>query len=130
MNVLLIDDDPILVMVCTRLMKITDFSNSVLVAKEGREALDLLKKVLAAEEQVKPQLILLDINMPVLNGWDFLKEYVVLMDQLRMEIPVFMLSSTIDQADFDKAKTYDIVKGFFSKPLTRENLNEIKETLG
>lgn len=126
MKVLIIDDDPILIMVCTRLMKITGFSEEVLAAREGKEAIEKLRALIGQPEEELPRLILLDINMPVMNGWEFLAEYLRIIDQFSKIIPVFMLSSTIDQADFDKAKTYHVVKGFYSKPLTKENLFEIE----
>lgn len=126
MKVLIIDDDPILIMVCTRLMKITGFSEEVMAAREGKEAIDKLRSLIGQPEDELPKLILLDINMPVMNGWEFLSEYLRIIDQFSKIIPVFMLSSTIDQADFDKAKTYHVVKGFYSKPLTKDNLFEIE----
>lgn len=130
MRVLIIDDDPILIMVCTRLMKITGFSEVVFAAKEGREGLDFLFEQAQTAPDDFPDVILLDINMPVLNGWEFLEELIPQLDKFPNDLPVFMLSSTIDQADFDKAKTYSIVKGFYSKPLTKENLSEIESILG
>lgn len=130
MKVLIIDDDPILIMVCTRLMKITGFSEVVYAAKEGREGMNLLLEQLASAPDSLPDLILLDINMPVMNGWEFLDELVALLPKMPQTLPVFMLSSTIDQADFDKADSFEIVKGFYSKPLTKENLEDIEKVLG
>lgn len=126
MKVLITDDDPILIMVCTRLMKITGFSEEVMAAREGKEAVEMLKNLIGQPAEALPAVILLDINMPVMNGWEFLEEYLQIIDQFNAIIPVFMLSSTIDQADFDKAKSYHVVKGFYSKPLTKENLYEIE----
>jgi CheY-like chemotaxis protein len=130
MKVLIIDDDPILIMVCTRLMKITGFSEVVYAAKEGREGMNMLQEQLASAPENLPDLILLDINMPVMNGWEFLDELLVMLPKMPHNLPVFMLSSTIDQADFEKANSYEIVKGFYSKPLTKENLEEIEKILG
>lgn len=129
MRVLIVDDDPILIMVCGRLMKITGFSDEVVSAREGREALQVLEEVFANTPEKLPQVILLDINMPVMNGWEFLEDFKRLVARFPQEIPVYMLSSTIDQADFDKAKTYSVIKGFYCKPLTKENLEEIKASI-
>lgn len=126
MRVLIVDDDPILIMVCSRLMKITGFSEEVVSAREGREALQVLEDIFKNTPDHLPEVILLDINMPVMNGWEFLDDFKRLGVRFPKEIPVFMLSSTIDQADFDKAKTYPVIKGFYSKPLTKENLEAIK----
>lgn len=130
MKVLIIDDDPILIMVCTRLMKITGFSEVVYAAKEGLEGISMLRKQVAEAPEDLPDLVLLDINMPVMNGWEFLDQLISLLPQMPKALPIFMLSSTIDQADFDKSGTYEVVKGFYSKPLTKENLEEIEKLLG
>jgi len=129
MRVLIVDDDPILIMVCGRLMKITGFSDEVVSAREGREALQVLEDIFNSSPEKLPEVILLDINMPVMNGWEFLEDFKRLVMRFPREIPVYMLSSTIDQADFDKAKTYPVIKGFYSKPLTKDNLEEIKQTI-
>lgn len=129
MRVLIVDDDPILIMVCGRLMKITGFSEEVVSAREGREALQVLENIYSNTPDKLPEVILLDINMPVMNGWEFLEDFKRLAALFPKEVPVFMLSSTIDQADFDKAKTYPVIKGFYSKPLTKENLEEIRVTI-
>jgi len=130
MKVLIIDDDPILIMVCKRLMKITGFSEIVYAAKEGGEGMKILLEQLVSTPENLPDLILLDINMPVMNGWEFLDELIALSPKMPLSLPVFMLSSTIDQADYDRASSYDLVKGFYSKPLTKENLEEIEKILG
>ena len=78
MKVLIIDDDPILIMVCMRLMKLVGFATEVSSARDGREALGWLKEQLEIKPTELPDVIFLDINMPVMNGWDFLDEYISL----------------------------------------------------
>jgi CheY-like chemotaxis protein len=84
-----------------------------------------LKHTLETAPGTLPDLILLDINMPVMNGWDFLDLYAALEAELPKKICIVMLSSTVDQADYDRANTYSQVSGFHSKPLTKENLPDI-----
>lgn len=70
-----------------------------------------------------PELILLDINMPVMDGWDFLAHFSNL--AVSKNIPVVMLTSSINPDDIEKAKSHHLVKGFLSKPLNKEKLDEI-----
>lgn len=125
MRVLIIDDDPILIMVCSRLMNITGFSQTVTSSRDGKEGFEQLKQALDSAPETLPDLILLDINMPVMNGWDFLDLYAGIEARLPKKICIVMLSSTVDQADYDRANSYAQVCGFYSKPLTKENLPDI-----
>lgn len=125
MRVLIIDDDPILIMVCTRLMSITGFSSQVASCRDGKEGIEYLKAKISDHPEELPEIIFLDINMPVMNGWDFLDLYSGIKQDLPAPLTIVMLSSTVDQADYDRANTYPDVKGFYSKPLTKEHLPEI-----
>lgn len=70
-----------------------------------------------------PELILLDINMPVMDGWDFLDRFSEM--EVSKNIPVVMLTSSINPNDIEKANAHELVKGFMSKPLNKEKLDEI-----
>ncbi|MDW3502850.1 response regulator, partial [Escherichia coli] len=77
-----------------------------------------------------PELIFLDLNMPVMGGWEFLdnfikKEY----QEFNTKTKVIVLSSTIDPTDIEKSKTYPIVIDFLSKPITKEMLEDLKDKL-
>jgi two-component SAPR family response regulator len=67
-----------------------------------------------------PSVLFLDIDMPILTGWDFLGHFDNFSDEIRDQISIYMLSSSINQRDRDKAKKYKCVKGFISKPITTE----------
>lgn len=82
------------------------------------------------DPQSLPDVILLDINMPIMDGWDFLEWYKSAKEQLSKQIPIIMVSSSIDWRDIEKAKSYEEVLDYMSKPLTDGNFFEIIERIG
>ncbi len=125
-SVLLVEDDPITILVCDRIMKLNSFTEKVKSCENGKYALDYLKDVSVNEPESSPQVIFLDINMPVMNGWDFLEEYENIKAALPQLPRIFILSSTVDPEDYNKAKSYTSVEDFISKPLSKENLDTIR----
>lgn len=118
-EILLIDDDPIINIINTTLIKRL-FPDAVIKPfLNGLEAI----KFLQTEEQKKNYTIFLDINMPVMNGWEFLDA----LDEMETanHITLYILSSSIDKADKDKAAYYPLVKQFISKPLKKEVVEEL-----
>jgi CheY-like chemotaxis protein len=79
---------------------------------------------IANNVEIFPHIILVDINMPVLNGWEFLEVYEKLNIQ-RQKVFLYMLSSSVYEYDIEKAKGFKSVDGFISKPLTIERLKEL-----
>jgi CheY-like chemotaxis protein len=126
-SILCVDDDPITLMLCKKVIVKAEFSNEILFAHNGQEAIDLFEKLKSDNTLVPPQIIFLDLNMPIVNGWDFL-DYITKNNAPCLDnTKVIILSSTIDPADSNKAKQYDIVSHFISKPITVEILQEIKK---
>lgn len=127
-KVYLIDDDEINNFICTNILKKIHFSDEVVAFESGAEGLAALKRALdSGEEDQIPEVIFLDINMPIMNGWDFLEEYLPLKQLINKEVSLFMLSSSIYQADVEKSKQYTEVLDFVTKPLNADILNEIKK---
>jgi CheY-like chemotaxis protein len=129
-TILCVDDDPITLMLCKKVIKKAEFSEEVLFANNGQEAIDLFQ-ALADKNQINeiselPQLIFLDLNMPVMSGWEFLDLFKNTISNKFSQTKVIILSSTIDPADYNKAKQYDIVSHFLSKPITVEMLENLK----
>ncbi len=91
----------------------------------GEEAMNALLDNFKSN-QTLPDLILLDINMPVMDGWDFLDALTKI--NTKFPVPVYLLTSSIDPCDMEKAKRYKDVQGFLSKPLTKDRFKE--EVLG
>jgi CheY-like chemotaxis protein len=123
-NVLLVEDDPITIMVCDRIIKMSDFATSVKSCENGKTAIDYLNGIILNQEKF-PEIIFLDINMPVMNGWDFLEEFEKVKDKISPMPRIFILSSTVDPEDYKRAKSFSAVDDFISKPLSKEFLEEI-----
>ncbi len=128
-KVLCVDDDTISLTISQLLLKRAGFASEVDTAIDGSEALAYFENLFANDPDPvgnAPELILLDINMPVMNGWEFLQEYNPRYTQKLVNTHIIILSSTIDPEDFALAKQYPVVMQFISKPLSIENLEELK----
>lgn len=123
-NLLVIDDDDINIFIIKKIVEKTGYDAKMVAKTNGQLAIDYLKD-LQQNELSLPDLILIDINMPVLNGWEFLEVYEKL--GILQDSDMYMLSSSVYENDIEKAKTYKTVKGFISKPLSIERLVELFE---
>ncbi len=126
-KILCVDDDPITLMLCRKVIAKADFSKVTDSATNGEEALHYFDSLIMHNDQKYPELILLDLNMPVMGGWEFLDNFCKgTYANVFNEVKVIVLSSTIDPQDVEKAKSYPMVMEFMSKPITTEMLDEIK----
>ncbi|NMH29255.1 response regulator [Flavobacterium silvaticum] len=123
-KILCVDDDPITLMLYKMVVSKSGFSSHVDTAHNGEEALHYLDKLLEQNEDY-PHLIFLDLNMPVMSGWEFLDLFTREKYVHFPECKVIVLSSTIDPADIEKSKSYPMVIGFRSKPISKEMLSEL-----
>lgn len=119
----IIDDDSIFVFVLKKLLEKHQDFGTVVDFKDGHQALELL----LAKDSELPCVILLDLNMPLLDGWQFLER--LEKTQLNSQLNVFVMSSSIDVTDIEKSKQYSVVKDFISKPINHEKLDRIIESL-
>jgi CheY-like chemotaxis protein len=121
-KIVLIDDDQLNNLINTRI--ITKFSDyAVRSFTSGREGLQFLA---SCEPGDFPEILFLDINMPVMDGWEFLEEYQKLPEDLVQNCLVIMLTSSIDINDIEKSKLYKNVREFMSKPLTVDSLKVVE----
>jgi YesN/AraC family two-component response regulator len=129
-NLLLIDDDEITHLICEMVIKKENLARHISKLKNGKEGIDYFKELLNADKETRnkkaPKLILLDLNMPVMNGWDFLEEFSAELEKEFPETKVCILTSSVDPFDFSHSKIYNNVIGFISKPLTEETVHELK----
>jgi len=125
-HILLVDDDNVHHVVTSMLIKRLPFHLESSKAMDGREAIDLIK----ADLDHPPSLILLDLNMPVMNGWEFLEEMNELIPRMQHPPVICILSSTIAPDDIDRSKDYPMVHSFISKPLMKKDIIELLTSLG
>ncbi|MEP2922334.1 response regulator [Sulfitobacter sp.] len=125
-RVLLIDDDTVTNMLHSRVIERSGLVDRIEVATDGQEALDILNRDIAAGGPL-PELIFLDINMPVMSGFEFLEEYAKLDISAEEQLVIVMLSTTLLPADHRRAEADPNVHSFCDKPLRLENLIETIE---
>lgn len=123
---MVVDDDSTFIFIFKKQIDRAGGIELVNESSNGSEALRFLETALKRSENL-PDIIILDLNMPIMNGWVFLDEYSKICERENIQIPVCILSSTINQADFDKANTYKSVKSFFSKPITLDQITSMKK---
>ncbi|MBU0941360.1 MAG: response regulator transcription factor [Bacteroidetes bacterium] len=118
----IIDDDPIFVFGTKKIMEMTNFCESIVVYENGKEAYESLKAIILANEP-QPDIILLDLNMPVWDGWQFLDEFIQIPN--KKTITIYIITSSVDPADVQKAKKYDAISSYIVKPITTAELKKI-----
>lgn len=121
-NLLVIDDDDINIFIISKIVEKTGYDVEIVAKHNGQLAIDYIKE-LTANNLALPHLVLIDINMPILNGWEFIEAYEAL--NLNIDNDMYMLSSSVYENDIEKAKSYKSVKGFISKPLSIDRLKEL-----
>lgn len=128
-TVLCIDDDHITLMLCKMVISKTSFAKQIATAKNGEEALKYFDTIKTTNSINKTQLIFLDLNMPLMDGWGFLDNFGTSEYAEFHNTKIIILSSTIDPDDFEKSKKYPLVIDFFSKPITKEMLESLKSKI-
>lgn len=126
-KVLIIDDDEISNFITESILEQSKRVKEVNVVMSSDEGIKYLKKLASKGSKHLPNLILLDIKMPVKSGWDFLNEYKRLEDINHSDIVIVMLSSSVYPDDVHKANTFEEVAGYLSKPITLDKVEEVVE---
>jgi len=116
----IIDDDTVYVSLVRKLIKVKKLSNNILVFKNGKDAIEFFKNANSL-----PDLILLDLNMPIMNGWEFLDEFRPIRKRSKKSLNLYVVSSSIDPTDSKKAKSIECVRDYISKPISIQSFEQI-----
>jgi len=127
-NLIVIDDDPIQHFIMKKLLTLylTTGPDEVTFSDNGVEVLEFLD-INRDNKDVLPDLIFLDLNMPILSGWDFLERFTHIQKKIIKPIWIYIISSSIHPGDISQSGNYLFVKDYVIKPMTRLLLNKIFE---
>lgn len=117
----LVDDDDTYQFIIERTISSINLVKSIRIFSNGREAIDFLESSLNDPSSI-PDVILLDLTMPVMDGWEFLENYLLLKPRIGKKIYIYIVSSSVNPSDVEKAKSISEVTDYMVKPLTKEKL--------
>jgi CheY-like chemotaxis protein len=125
---IIVDDDEIHTFTIEVLMQNYHFAEQIITFSNGKDALAFFSAAPHSAFQL-PDVVLLDIEMPVMDAWEFLAEFKKIKDRFNQKIPLYILSTSIYEKDKDKASSYPEVIGYLVKPLKREDLERIAKEI-
>lgn len=126
LTIWVIDDDPIYQIITNKMIKKSELFFNVLTFKNGKEAIDEFKNKLEKKDLL-PNILLLDINMPVMDGWEFMDEMLELKNEIHEKINIYIVSSSIAIEDKNKSKKYPKIVDYLVKPINNEDIKLITE---
>ncbi len=118
-----VDDDDVFHWIIQKHIERIDLPIEVLSFYNGDEIFDFVADV----DKVLPDIVFLDLNMPICNGWGFLDRFSKIHPQMQNGMEIYIVSSSIDPEDINRAENYEFVKDFVSKPLTEEFIRSVIE---
>jgi len=123
-QICIIDDDPISVFGLKRAMAATGFKPDLSIFENGLDALENFEKLIK-DDSVLPSLIFVDLNMPVMDGWDFMGEFIKLIPMPTDMLKIYVMTSSIDAKDLETAKTFGLEGHYLIKPVAADVLEGI-----
>jgi CheY-like chemotaxis protein len=127
-TVMLIDDNEIDNLINQKIIEASAIAKNILTHTSGRSAIEFLRNMekLATENvNILPELVFLDIDMPLMDGFQFLEEFDKLSSKTKEYSKIIMLTSSINPQDIGRSKKYDYVRQYLNKPLTQDSLKKL-----
>ena len=129
-SVCIIDDDLIYQFLIKEEIEYTNMVSKIMFFNNGEKALQFIENNLNKNEiDILPDIIFLDINMPVMDGWEFLEAYAKIKPKVEKKIVIYMVSSSTDIRDLDRAKSISEVSDYIIKPVSGSQLKSIFTSL-
>jgi CheY-like chemotaxis protein len=124
----IIDDDEIYLFSVKKVIEVNRLSEKVLEFKNGKEALKFFTEY-SNDLELLPDVIFLDINMPEMDGWEFIEEFKKIRPAIVKDMMLYIVSSSVDKTDVDKAKSLPNVHDYLTKPITASQLKTIYQAV-
>ena len=123
MNIFIIDDEDVSLFLTQRMLVNSGVSDGIHLFISPEEA---LKSIQASNNEDVPDVILLDLNMPVMNGWEFLDALAQLGEGFKRKCRIYILTSSLDYTDAEEADKHPMITGLIQKPISRESIRAIR----
>ena len=124
----IIDDDMVSQFVLSKIIQKNTIDKTIITFLDGQDAIDFLTANAKNTDKI-PDLIFLDNFMPIVDGWEFLEQYKKIKSSIAKKTSIYMISSSVDPSDFDKASKIVEVEACISKPPSAEEVNKIIELI-
>lgn len=125
---MVIDDNTTNNLICKYTIRKFSEKADISIFTEPEEALEFIREAYGKLNGAARTILFLDINMPYMTGWEFLEVFRTLNEKIQKQFIIYMLSSSVDERDKEKAKNNPFVSGFYSKPLTIHSIKELYNT--
>jgi CheY-like chemotaxis protein len=119
-----VDNDEVYLFLIRKMIEKKYGDCKVLEFLNGLEAIEFIKENIEYP-QLLPDIIFLDINMPVMDGWEFVESFKRIKNEIHKPITIYMVSSSVDEADMDRSKNIKEISEFVCKPMTIDKVNDI-----
>jgi len=123
-----IDNDEVYQYMFTRSLKAHELTKKISTFPDGEQAISFLKANIDNKAEL-PDIIFLDINMPIMDGWQFIEEYIKIKPRIGKQVTIYLITSSTDAADIEQAKKIGEISDYLVKPINPDMLKAILNNL-